>query len=89
MVGNLGSKVAVDTAPELTDLRGARRTWATLESAKIRCPRGHWFNGPIESLTVPEQPAATPPPVLITPRSHRSAPGGTARCPSWGPGLPA
>ena len=24
-----------------------------LESAKIRCPRGHWFNGPIESLTVP------------------------------------
>ena len=25
-----------------------------LESAKIRCPRGHHFNGPIESLTVPE-----------------------------------
>jgi hypothetical protein len=22
-----------------------------LESAKIRCPRGHGFNGPIESLT--------------------------------------
>ncbi len=22
-----------------------------LESAKIRCPRGHWFNGPIEALT--------------------------------------
>jgi len=21
-----------------------------LESARIRCPRGHWFNGPIESL---------------------------------------
>jgi hypothetical protein len=21
-----------------------------LESAKIRCPSGHWFNGPIESL---------------------------------------
>jgi len=21
-----------------------------LESAKIRCPRGHWFNGPVESL---------------------------------------
>ena len=28
-----------------------------LESAKIKCPRGHWFNGPIESLTIPEQPA--------------------------------
>lgn len=21
-----------------------------LESAKIRCPRGHWFNGPVECL---------------------------------------
>jgi hypothetical protein len=21
-----------------------------LESARIRCPRGHWFNGPLESL---------------------------------------
>jgi hypothetical protein len=26
-----------------------------LESAKIRCPRGHWFNGPIEFLTTPER----------------------------------
>ena len=25
-----------------------------LESVKIRCPRGHWFNGPIESLITPE-----------------------------------
>ena len=25
-----------------------------LESARIRCPRGHWFNGSIESLTAPE-----------------------------------
>ena len=25
-----------------------------LESAKIRCPPGHHFNGPIESLTMPE-----------------------------------
>ena len=24
-----------------------------LESAKIRCPRGHWFNGPVEFLTIP------------------------------------
>ena len=23
------------------------------ESARIRCPRGHWFNGPVESLHVP------------------------------------
>jgi predicted RNase H-like HicB family nuclease len=25
-----------------------------LESARIRCPRGHWFNGPVESLTLDE-----------------------------------
>lgn len=28
-----------------------------MESAKIRCPRGHWFNGLIESITAPEQQA--------------------------------
>jgi hypothetical protein len=33
-----------------------------LEGAKIRCPRGHWFNGLIEALTLEESPraAATP-----------------------------
>ena len=30
-------------------------TDGALESARIRCPRGHWFNGPIESLTVGER----------------------------------
>jgi hypothetical protein len=30
-----------------------------LESAKIRCPRGHWFNGPVESLTWNERAGAT------------------------------
>lgn len=28
-----------------------RSTDGPLESARIRCPRGHWFNGPIASLT--------------------------------------
>lgn len=28
-----------------------------LESAKISCPRRHHFNGPIEYLTLPGQPA--------------------------------
>ena len=32
-------------------------TDGALESARIRCPRGHWFNGPIESLTVERRPA--------------------------------
>ena len=32
-----------------------------LEAAKIRCPRGHWFNGPIEALTVENYPSAAAP----------------------------
>jgi len=33
-----------------------------LESAMIRCPAGHWFTGPLESLTLTPGPgrAATP-----------------------------
>jgi hypothetical protein len=31
-----------------------------LESAKIRCPRGHWFNGPLESLLWDMPAAASP-----------------------------
>jgi len=26
----------------------------TLECAKIGCPRGHWFNGPVECLSTPD-----------------------------------
>ena len=33
-----------------------RSTDGPLDSAKIRCPRGHWFNGPIEFLTIQEEP---------------------------------
>jgi hypothetical protein len=35
-----------------------RSTDGPLESAKIRCPRGHGFNGPIEFLTIQERPTA-------------------------------
>src|SRR5580704_3610835 len=35
-----------------------RSTDGPLESARIRCPRGHWFNGPVESLTLEERPDA-------------------------------
>ncbi len=45
--------------PAEVDARYAiRSTDGPLESARIKCPRGHWFNGPIESLTMAEQPAA-------------------------------
>jgi hypothetical protein len=37
-----------------------RSTDGPLESARIRCPRGHWFNGPVESLTLEERPYTLP-----------------------------
>jgi hypothetical protein len=43
---------------EVEDRCTATSTGGPLESAKIRCPRGHHFNGPIEYLTVPEPPTA-------------------------------
>ena len=34
-----------------------------LDGAMIRCPAGHWFTGPIESLTLTTEPGrATAPP---------------------------
>jgi hypothetical protein len=39
-----------------------------LESAKIRCPRGHCFNGPLESLTWEKDSSIT------APASARKAP---------------
>ena len=46
-----------------------------VESAKIRCPRGHGFNGPVESLSG-QQPASANSPEsaqLDTPRAGRRA----------------
>ena len=42
---------------EVQDRYLMNSTDGALESARIRCPRGHWFNGPIESLTVERRPA--------------------------------
>jgi hypothetical protein len=39
-----------------------------LESAKIRCPRGHWFNGPIEVLTWEKGPLVGSPDMGYRPR---------------------
>ena len=44
---------------EVEDRYTVRSSDGPMESARIRCPRGHWFNGPIESLTVGERPDAT------------------------------
>ena len=43
-----------------------------LESAKIRCPRGHWFNGPIEFLTRGKHQGAA------VPRAASARPQGAA-----------
>jgi hypothetical protein len=35
---------------EVEDRYTARSSDGPLECARIQCPRGHWFNGPLESL---------------------------------------
>jgi len=37
-----------------------RSTDGPLESVKIRCPRGHCFNGPVDSLLWDKAPAVSP-----------------------------
>jgi len=46
---------------EVEDRYTVRSSDGPMESAKIRCPRGHWFNGPIESLALPRVEARPAP----------------------------
>jgi hypothetical protein len=39
---------------EVEDRYTMRSTGGPLEGATIRCPRGHWFNGPVYSVTLPQ-----------------------------------
>ena len=32
-----------------------RSAEGTVDGAKILCPRGHWFLGPVDALTMPER----------------------------------
>jgi hypothetical protein len=41
---------------EVQDRYAVASTDGPLESVKIHCPRGHWFNGPVESLTWDKHP---------------------------------
>jgi len=44
-----------------------------LESVRIRCPLGHWFNGPVESMLVeqePERPSPAGPAAGTAVRPH-------------------
>jgi hypothetical protein len=40
------------------DRYSIRSTDGMLDGVRIRCPRGHWFLGPVDALTVPERPRA-------------------------------
>jgi hypothetical protein len=76
--------------PEYLDTRGTRRcglpaevqyryaaesTDGPLESAKIRCPRGHWFNGPVEMLTWAKPRRRRPRGGCPAPATHAHLPG--------------
>jgi hypothetical protein len=43
-----------------------------LESARIRCPRGHFFNGPIEALTWEKQSSAASSTATRTGHQHQA-----------------
>jgi len=78
--------------PEYMDGHGANRcglpaaveyrytvssTDGPLESARIRCPRGHFFNGPLDSLTwEKDRSAAVPGEPSIRNQSAASRPAG-------------
>jgi hypothetical protein len=51
---------------EVEDRYRVSSTEGPQESAKIRCPRGHWFNGPIEALIWQRHPTAAPFPTTRT-----------------------
>jgi len=56
-----------------------RSTDGPLDCAMTRCPAGHWFNGPIESLTWDSTDIPTEPERIVRPRTigtgHRTAAG--------------
>ena len=52
--------VRCDLPAEVKDWYAMRSTDGPLECARIRCPRGHMFNGPVESLTRHKEPVSSP-----------------------------
>ena len=80
--------------PAYTDRRGTARcglpaevedrytvgsTEGPQKSVKIRCPRGHWFSGPIEALTWQEHPSSAPSTATRTGPEPAWAPAGKQR----------
>jgi hypothetical protein len=54
-----------------------------MEGVRIRCPRGHWFNGPVESLIIPAVLSAA-----VCGAADQKRPGHHPRGRSHGPRLP-
>ena len=46
---------------EVEDRVTMRSTGGPVEILKIRCPAGHWFNAPLDSLALPAPPEASEP----------------------------
>jgi hypothetical protein len=63
---------------EVEDRYTVRSSDGPMESAKIRCPRGHWFNGPIESLALPTASGQAPPGCQHATRAQPGRQGSTA-----------
>ena len=87
---NRGGTVRCGLPAEVVYRYGMASTDGPLECAKIRCPQGHWFTGPVESLTWDKYPKAS---VRYARRSaspaasRRSTPASARR--RWaGPGWP-
>jgi len=59
---------------EVEDRYTVRSTDGPMESARIRCPRGHWFNGPVEFLTWDKQLGAAAPQEAGTRRQDAASP---------------
>jgi hypothetical protein len=55
---------------EVEDRVTMRSTSGPVEILKIRCPAGHWFNGPLESL-IPPAPDEASLPVTAGPERTR------------------
>jgi hypothetical protein len=61
---------------EVEDRYTVRSTDGPMESARIRCPRGHWFNGPVEFLTWDKQLDAAPQEAGLRRQDAASPPAG-------------
>jgi hypothetical protein len=86
---NRGGTVRCGLPAEVVYRYGMTSTDGPLECAKIHCPQGHWFTGPVESLTWDKQPKAS---VRYarrsSPAASRRGTSASARRRCAGPGWP-